>query len=169
MYVSYNNSGGAYSSTQLIGTVSSTALGSTTTATIQQKASIGEGLYFRGLAFLGDKLYMGKGLVGNTTNTTELLYTVDWKGTWAIKKVANSGAKGLSDFASCSYGEPVAPSGPKFAVQKAIVNEDGTEVLGSAPSRLARTRGPVTRSPPFASTAAFAASRPHFLPPSHSL
>ena len=126
MYVSYNNSGGAYSSTQLIGTVSSTALGSTTTATIQQKASIGEGLYFRGLAFLGDKLYMGKGLVGNTTNTTELLYTVDWKGTWAIKKVANSGAKGLSDFASCSYGEPVAPSGPKFAVQKAIVNEDGT-------------------------------------------
>ena len=104
----------------------------------------------RGLAFLGDKMYIGAGITAAGTG----LYEVYWKSitTWqttpspilsANLYSASSTPNSIpnpSDFASCAFpkkNDVPPPSGPAYKVQKVVINADGS----IAPPGTASTAG----------------------------
>ncbi|MDO5676948.1 MAG: prealbumin-like fold domain-containing protein [Propionibacteriaceae bacterium] len=87
------------------------------------------GGFGRSLAFVGDKLYFGIGL-SSTVNGADrtAIYEID-RNTFGYTNVTSSLGYTISagsDFASCSFGDPVASAGPAFKVQKSVINQDGT-------------------------------------------
>jgi hypothetical protein len=98
-------------------------------------------LSLRGLAFLGDKLYLGA-MTNNASSS--YLYEVYWKNvTWGqaapsplvsanLYSSSGSNANNIptaSDFASCAFPKKTdspPPTGPAFKVQKSIINPDGS-------------------------------------------
>lgn len=116
-------------------------MGNTTAYSVTKWAKIatgyGNNLLPRGLAFRGNKLYMGVGSTNTTDELREIYWTSVWNGTtWngtpttvMSADLSNTSTNNIpvpSDFASCSFPKATDVSGPAFKVQKSVVNPDGT-------------------------------------------